>query len=505
MYRRRILIWFLLLFPILAGVFAHELDARFGGGGGYGGGGGGGGSGGGSGGGGDGIGALIYLLVRLFFLLWESGPIGKVFALLLLAGVIAGAYFKFKHTKKQKEQLESQGRVLHSHRMQRRQVQGVNQIQQFDPNFSRVLFLDFARLVYVKLHESRGGLGRRGDKDFAVAPYVSPQIRQQLKQSQVDVSEVIVGALSIERVSLQPNAIQIVVGIRSNVVEGGKRMFLHQRLIFTRPKSVITQPPEETLRLGCPNCGSPEEPGMDGRCPSCGSVTGRGEMSWQVQRVETLKREQVGPPIGHKGGVEIGTNDPTVFAPDLTARKRSLTMRDQSFQWTEFNRRTLHIFKELQQAWTQLDEKTMRPFVTDTLFDTVRFWMERYRESGVREVLEDIKIQRVEVAKIEHDAWFDAITVRIYASMKEYQVDKTGRTISGSKDKPRSFSEYWTMIRRSDTAHKTPGDPQSCPSCGAPLDKINRAGVCEYCNSKIVSGDFDWVLAIITQDEDYVG
>ena len=88
MHRRRVLTWFLLLFPILAGVFAHELDARFGGGGGYGGGGGGGGSGGGSGGGGDGIGALIYLLVRLFFLLWESGPIGKVFALLLLAGVV---------------------------------------------------------------------------------------------------------------------------------------------------------------------------------------------------------------------------------------------------------------------------------------------------------------------------------------------------------------------------------------------------------------------------------
>jgi hypothetical protein len=29
--------------------------------------------------------------------------------------------------------------------------------------------------------------------------------------------------------------------------------------------------------------------------------------------------------------------------------------------------------------------------------------------------------------------------------------------------------------------------------------------VCEYCGSKIVTGDFDWVLARIEQDEAYRG
>lgn len=508
MHRRRITTWFLLLFPLLAGVFAHELDARFGGGGGYSGGGGGGSGGG--GGGGDGIGALIYLLVRLFLLLWDAGPIGKVFALLLLAGVIAGFYFRIKHRQKEKAGLERQGRVLHSQRAQRRQSLGVNQIQQFDPNFSRVLFLDFARLVYVKLHESRGGLGARADGQFAVAPYLAPSVREGIKNSTVNVSEVIVGALSIQRVHLLPDSVQVFVEIRANVVEapaGGQpnRLFMQQRLTFVRPKSVLTQSPEKVLALGCPNCGSPEEPGTDGRCPSCGTVTGRGQMDWQVQRIETQQRQTVGPPVAHMGGVELGTGDPTAFAPDLAAQKRSLGMRDPGFHWANFNRRALHIFRELQDAWTTLDDKRMRPYVTDTLFDTVRYWMERYRDSGTREMLEDIKVQRIEVAKIEHDAWFDSITVRIFASMKEYQLDRTGRMISGSKDKPRLFSEYWTMIRRSDHAHKQPGDPGSCPSCGAPLDKISRAGVCEYCNSKIISGDFDWVLAIITQDEDYVG
>jgi hypothetical protein len=34
--------------------------------------------------------------------------------------------------------------------------------------------------------------------------------------------------------------------------------------------------------------------------------------------------------------------------------------------------------------------------------------------------------------------------------------------------------------------------------------KINMAGVCEYCRSKIV-GEFDWVLSRIEQDEAYMG
>lgn len=507
MKRRRLYIWFILLFPLVAGIFATELEARFGGGGGYSGGGGG--SSGGSGGG-EGIGAIIYLVLRLFFLLWNSGPVGKIFAILLLVGVIAGGVWWTKHKKKQRNAMDKQGRILRSRRSQKRQSAGVNQILQSDPNFSRVLFLDFARLVYVKFHESRGGLGRRNDTEFAVAPFLSPEIRKGVKDSNVEVSEVIVGAIEIKNVQTLPDLVRVMVNIKANVVEAPKgqkpqRYFIEQTLTFARPKTGTTQAPEKVLSLGCPNCGSPEEPELNGRCPSCGSLTGGGQMDWQVKRIATTRRETVGPPVGASGGVEVGTGDPTIFAPDLAAQKRSLSMRDPNFSWASLTRRAKHMFLELQQAWTDLDGKRIRPFLTDTLFDTVRYWLERYKETGVREVIDDVKIQRVEVAKIEHDAWFDAITLRIFASMKEHKLGKDGQQISGSKTKPRSFSEYWTLIRRSDASHDAPGEPNSCPNCGAPLDKVNMAGVCEYCNGKIVTGNFDWALAIITQDEDYNG
>lgn len=501
---KRALAWFLLLSPLFAAVLASELEARAGGGGGYSGGGGGGG--GSSGGGGDGIGALIYLVVRLVIFLWTEGGVpGKIASVVIVAALVWFLIWRFRQKQKAQDEARQAGRLIHSRGQQRRQAQGVGLVRQHDPNFSRVLFIDFAHLVYVKLHESQGGIARRNPDQFAVAPYLAPELREQIKQSNVQIGEVVVGALGIERTWVVGDFVNIAVRVRSNVVENGKRLYLEQRLSFRRIKGVTTRTPEKVLDLGCPNCGSPQEPSVDGRCPSCGSITSRGELDWQVARIETLDRKQVPPPIGHSGGVEVGTNDPTLFASDLAAARRSLAMRDPAFSWHAFTARVQHMFMQIQLGWGTLDESKLRPFETDTVFDAHRYWLQRYRETGTRNVLTDVRILRIEVAKIEHDAYFDAVTTRIFATMKDSTVDSAGKVLSGNPNEDRTFSEYWTVVRRSDVAHRQSGDPRQCPNCGAALDRINMAGKCEYCGGKVISGEFDWVLAIIEQDEEYAG
>lgn len=75
--------------------------------------------------------------------------------------------------------------------------------------------------------------------------------------------------------------------------------------------------------------------------------------------------------------------------------------------------------------------------------------------------------------------------------------------MGGSRTAPRRYSEYWTLIR-SATARGTPRLDQNCPGCGVPLD-LNMAGQCEHCTAHVTSGEFDWVLSKIEQDESYVG
>lgn len=139
------------------------------------------------------------------------------------------------------------------------------------------------------------------------------------------------------------------------------------------------------------------------------------------------------------------------------------------------------------------------------MFDTHRYWLMHYRDQGIRNVLANVNIENMQIAKITHDAWFDAITVRIFASMIDYETDGSGRVLCGNQHTPRRFSEYWTLVRRSDRAQKSAQSVPACPSCGAPLDKINQSGVCGYCNSHVTLGEFDWVLALIEQDETYEG
>jgi hypothetical protein len=75
--------------------------------------------------------------------------------------------------------------------------------------------------------------------------------------------------------------------------------------------------------------------------------------------------------------------------------------------------------------------------------------------------------------------------------------------VAGNQRTPRRYSEYWTLIRS--VAPKGPARVDAaCPSCGAPL-QIEMAGNCVYCRAKVTSGDFDWVLSRIEQDDVYDG
>ncbi len=45
---------------------------------------------------------------------------------------------------------------------------------------------------------------------------------------------------------------------------------------------------------------------------------------------------------------------------------------------------------------------------------------------------------------------------------------------------------------------------KQCPNCAAKL-KISQGGTCELCNAHVPSGERDWVLSKIEQDESYRG
>ena len=245
---------------------------------------------------------------------------------------------------------------------------------------------------------------------------------------------------------------------------------------------------------------------VDDPQPDAGEVCVRLSMSG-VNPVDVKRRRAVkAPEVGFfQGGDEASVHLRTVIAADLSAQQRRLLARHPDFDIDVFKGRVRTVYYQLQEAWSAGKYGDVRPHVTDTMYQTLRFWIDKYTSAGLRNQLDDIQLLKVAVVKIDLDAWYESITVRIWGSMKDHVIEaETGKIVGGNAKTPRRFSEYWTFLRAVGS-DQSPSDGIHCPSCGAPLDDVSAAGICGYCDTKITTGQFDWVLSRIDQCEAYNG
>jgi len=292
------------------------------------------------------------------------------------------------------------------------------------------------------------------------------------------------------------------VEFESNYTEAGRGCYVVERWTLSRGPAARSRSPDRVRVLGCPGCGAPQDALFGGTCRHCRRVVNDGSFDWTVQLVHVIHREER-PPILTANVEERGTNDPTIFDPNLPQALAALRAKDPAFDVARFQARVGLVFQQFQIAWSSRNLAQMRPFLSDALFTTQQYWINAYVAQGLRNVTENAHITKLELVKVSSDAWYDAITVRLFATGLDYTITDDGRVVSGSRTKPRPYSEYWTFIRGTNRRGPTRTD-LACSNCGAPLE-VNMAGHCKYCSVKVTTGDFDWVLSRIEQDESYTG
>jgi len=484
-------------------LLASETFARVGGGQSYGGGGG-------SGGGGGG-GALIYLVVRL--LLWltiEHPVIGIPVDIIVIALVI----YWFAKPAKNSISIATSAAVAApdavSTAVQQQNFQkAFNQLRRFDPNFSEIIFIDFCYALYGRAHEARGR-GARGLDELS--PYLSETARDSLIKlnppNLKSVEGIIIGAMQVIDVQgLDTPTVTIGLGFETNYTEvvDGKQMtyYVRERWSLDRKRDALSPTPEHATALHCPRCGAPLQKDTNGACAFCSTKIESGEFQWYVRSINTLSREARGPLLT-SDVPEVGTNYPTITQPNFPAVRAAFEQNNPSFSWGDFQARARMIFNELQTAWSTLKWERARPFETDNIFQMHRYWIEAYQRQGLRNALDQCQITAMQPTKVKVDAFYNAITLRIFAQGYDYTVNQGGQVVAGSNKNLRKWSEYWTFVRYSKAKPTAARADLNCPNCGAPL-KVNATGICEFCGGKITSGEFDWVLSKIEQDESYSG
>ncbi|MBN1336506.1 MAG: TIM44-like domain-containing protein [Deltaproteobacteria bacterium] len=386
----------------------------------------------------------------------------------------------------------------------------LEEIRLSDPNFSLPAFLDFAQVVYARVQQARPhpDLG-------AVAAYVSPETRRVLAERSRGVTQVRDVIFGTTRVSSGRRAGTFLVldvvfeanltEVRAGSPDRTEQVLVSETWTFRKSADALSPAPDRLVALACPSCGNPTETRPDGSCVHCDAPLDRGRALWEVVEMNVLSREPVTPPRLAPGGIEQGADLPTRTDPAFPALMRAFVGRHPDFDRAVFLKRVSEIFLILQQAWDQDRWEDARPWETDPLFQTHRYWMDRYRRFGLRNRLADIQVLDVVLVKVDSDAFYESLTVRLKARMRDWTEDRSGRVVSGDPERPRTFSEYWTFIRAWGTGAAPRARPDTCPSCGAPLDRVSQTGVCGYCNAKITGGAFDWVLSMIEQDDVYAG
>jgi hypothetical protein len=232
-------------------------------------------------------------------------------------------------------------------------------------------------------------------------------------------------------------------------------------------------------------------------------VVNTGKWGWVLSDFIHEKSTSKPPVVLSQSGLEIGTDLPTERSASLDSDLAELRQADADFDLEKFESFVRQTFLALQKAWTELSWESARALETDYLYHQHKYWIVSYQKVGVRNVLEEVEVTDIQLSKVSTDRYFEGITVRIFARMKDYTVStQTQKVLSGFPNQLRSFSEYWTFVRRAGVTSQD-RDATRCPSCGAPLDKVTQVGICEYCQSNITRGDFDWILSRIEQDEAY--
>ena len=487
--RRRFAIILALL--LLFGV-AVSLHARVGGGESYGGGGSHG------GGGGDGGGEIVFAVIRLLFWLTVEYPaVGIPVDIIVIVAVIrwnsstkSGTAVVFQASTQNVNALPMNDKL--------------DALRRFDPNFSEIVFSDFCYSLYGRVQHARGA----GELD-RYAPYLSADARAALKQRNPEglreVRGVVVGSFKIAGARVDTTTV-VSVEYEANLTEvsTGSEMgwYVVERWTFERQRDILSPPPEKAKADHCPRCGAALKTRTDGSCEYCGVKITSGAFNWYVRSVTVLAQSARGPLLT-SNVPEQGTDSPTRVQAGLQERMAAFRTSHPDFRWAEFEQRVRDTAKILQDAWTARDWERVRPLETEPLFQMHRYWIDAYIQQRLRNVVDAFEIARVEPVKVTADPFYDAITVRIFASGRDYTAADDGKVVAGSRDQLRRWTEYWTFIRTSAT-QADPNRTMSCPNCGAAVI-VGSTGVCKYCGGKLTAGEFGWLLSRIEQDESYSG
>ncbi len=457
-------------------------------------------SGGGHSGGGSGSGEGFIMLLRLIAMIWNAGPIGKIICLALLAFIVYKLFIKEADSDDSVSVFRGAKNMNHDHEVR----EGV---RKYDPKFSTVIFKDFVGLLFMRFMSLRG----RKSNFNEIKPFFSIEtLTEEDTKDKATYTEIAINSIELESFDDDEleNDYYVTVHIRADYTRSinGKSTRQQSNVMWQlrRYKNVTTVEPSDNTRICCPHCGANETFTDAGTCKHCGQAIRPGQSTWQVTYSTTTN---VVLDFQDTCLTYSDTDDETLSVNTIEyegwrgevariAEKDgagSQEMFEEDFRQNVVTPAILAIYN----SWSKNSLNDCRHLLTDRQYESMKIWTLYLAEHGAFNKLDNIKVHDIRIVDAACDEYYDTITCEIRISCADYMVNIMGKKLAGHTSASQ-FKELFTFARGAHAKGRKIS-LNTCPSCGAPADKMGETAICEYCGSKISTGKFSWVLAGIEQ------
>lgn len=182
---------------------------------------------------------------------------------------------------------------------------------------------------------------------------------------------------------------------------------------------------------------------------------------------------------------------------------------DPEFDENEFLEKVKRTYAKLTLAWTAGNMRPARSIVSAGVFGRFRTQLEIMKEDGIVNVMKDWKIRDLKIISVQSSENLFTVDVALSAEARDVNapasLSQEERERLVSRADLSSYTEIWSFIRGKNAKTKKQSGIlfDSCPKCGSPAENSTDVNKCSYCGTIYNSGEYDWVLSEITQEEEW--
>ena len=160
------------------------------------------------------------------------------------------------------------------------------------------------------------------------------------------------------------------------------------------------------------------------------------------------------------------------------------------FNSNEFLTMGYDVFLRIENAWMNFDLESIRDCITDEMFNMYESQLTSMEMKGEQNIMSGFNKINCCITNATKENNILEIKAKYYVEFYDYIINReTKKVVRGNSSRKIKMLYEFTFIKdiENDKLDK-------CPNCGAPIN-INSAGICEYCNSKIVDDSKNWVMS----------